>query len=69
MNAQREVTEASGGEGAVAASFLATDCLRISVTLKLHPKMRHRDAFAKKKCLQVTLLPALHERKLGFLDF
>jgi hypothetical protein len=33
MNAQREVAEGSGGEGAVAASFSATDCLRISVTL------------------------------------
>jgi hypothetical protein len=33
MNAQREVAEGSGAEGAVAASFSATDCLRISVTL------------------------------------
>jgi hypothetical protein len=69
MNAQREVAEGSGGEGAVPASFSATDCLRISVTLKPpSKKMPGPDVFAKKKPLQVALLPALDERKLGFLD-
>lgn len=68
MNAQREVAEGSGGEGAVPASFSATDCLRISVTQTPIKKMPAPDVFAKKKPLQVALLPALDERKLGFLD-
>jgi hypothetical protein len=70
MNAQREVAEGSGGEGAVPASFSATDCLRTSVTQTPIKKMPAPDARTglPKEAFTSALLPALDERKLGFLD-
>ena len=68
MNAQREVAEGSDGEGAVPASFSASDCLRISVTQTPHQKNAGTGRVCQKETFTSALLPALNERKLGFLD-
>ncbi len=69
MKAQRELAEESGKEGAASASFAATDCLRISVTLKLHQKMSAgHDAFGTRRSTSDFAMTALSEGEQGVFD-